>query len=307
MSPGALAIAFGPMPLGDAMLLRAGLRVAGIPWRTALRDACDVFLAMQPGDLPASRSGGPRYVVAGPRRATSVPAIFLDRWPHIGQIADVMTLLRSPAPVLPIAANTDNVLDHWRDEVAQAETSNRMIHVVTAAGPIALLDPAHRCAWLAPSAVGRLVEALGEAPVTLSPGGREPPAPTAVRASMAHVLWALALMGRWQPESLGVPPERRLKLRRWPDFGSLERRDTFLHVASRLTREPTSLQTLLALFARDKDDLLVFLAGCRLCGWLEVTDDVDDTPPPATPAAPGRMQAAVGALRRALGMRGASR
>lgn len=303
------------MPLGDAMLLRAGLRVAGIAWRTAPRETCDVFFAVSLSDLPPPVRGGPRCVIAGPRRASAVPAIFLDRWPNISQMADVIPLLRTPAREFPAAANADPMaastpaspLDRWLDEVARAETRDRMIHVATPSGPTALLDPANRCAWLAPSAVGRLAEALAEAPVTLSSVPRGNPPATAVRSSLAHVLWALALVGNWEAGALGIAADRRLKLRRWPDFGSLERRDTFLHVASKLTRQPTSLNALLAMYPKDRDDVLVFLAGCRLCGWLEVTPDIDDTPAPALPAAPGRLHAAVGALRRALGMTGATR
>ncbi|MDR6644147.1 hypothetical protein J2X57_003385 [Luteibacter sp. 1214] len=315
MSEATLAIAFGPMPLGDAMLLRAGLRLAGITWHTAPREKCDVFFAVSLGDLPPAVRGGPRCVIAGPRRASSVPAIFLDRWPNISQMSDVMSLLRTPVRDLPAAANSPHMtaalppspLDRWLDEVARAETRDRMVHVSTASGPTALLDPANRCAWLAPSAVGRLAEVLGEGQVMLSSVPRGIPPSTAVRSSLAHVLWALALTGNWQPDALGIPGDRRLKLRRWPDFGSLERRDTFLHVASRLTRHPTSLHALLTTFSKDRDDLLVFLAGCRLCGWLEVTADIDDTPPPVVAPAPSRLYAAVGAIRRALGMKEASR
>lgn len=307
MSGEALAIAFGPMPLGDAMLLRAGLRVAGIRWRTVRRESCEVFFAVSSSDLPPTRDGGPRCVVAGPRRASSAPALFLDRWPNIAQMTDVMALLTAANTESMVTSSSAAPLDHWLDEVTRAGAGDRMIEIVTATGPAALLDPANRCAWLAPAAIGGLVQVLGEAPVTLTSVPRQTPPATAMRASLAHVLWALALAGHWQPDALGMPTDHRLRLRRWPDFGSLERRDTFLHVASRLTREPTSLQALLTLFPKEHDDVLVFLAGCRLCGWLEVTADVDDTPPSALPTAPGRLQAAVGALRRALGMRGAMR
>lgn len=316
MSGTTLAIAFGPMPLGDALLLRAGLRTAGVSWRTTPRETCDIFFAIDLEDLPPPSRDGPRCVVAGARRASSLPVTFLDRWPNVGQMADAIALSRTPVRGLTAASSESDAtvagtpsspMERWLDDLAQAETSDRMIHLATRSGPVALLDPRLRCAWLAPSVAGRLAEVLDDGPVTLLGVSRVIPPTTAVRASLVHVLWALALAGRWHLDPLGLPTDRRLRLRRWPDFGSLERRDTFLRVASRLTRQPTSLRMLLANFPKEHDDLLVFLAGCRLCGWLEITADIDDTPPSTTAASPGRMHAAIGALRRALGMKEAIR
>jgi hypothetical protein len=117
----------------------------------------------------------------------------------------------------------------------------------------------------------------------------------------------VALAENWTPGMLGFGVLCQLRLRRWPDLGAIERRRTFLNVGSRLVREASTLKSLTALYPENLSDLFVFLAGCRLCGWLEVGADIDEFHTIAVPPAPSSLIAAIDALRRALGMGGVHR
>lgn len=105
------AVAFGPMPLSDVLLLRAGLRVVGMPWRTATRENCDVFFAATLDDLPPPTRSGPRSVVVGPRRPSAVSVISANAPPryanHSGPDGPSITIENRGIP-WPVSTNRSN-------------------------------------------------------------------------------------------------------------------------------------------------------------------------------------------------------
>ncbi|UPG88457.1 hypothetical protein L2Y96_13620 [Luteibacter aegosomaticola] len=304
-----LAVAFAPMPLADALLLRAGLRAAGVRWRTVPAEHCDVLLSTDLGTLPPAPSDNVVRIVAGPRRAAQPDIRFLDRWPNTTQLADTIAQGRRAAAnplrmdnTPTTAGGTPASVDAWLAHATHAGATGQRLQIDGSTGPVAWLDVAEGAGWVAPTVANALPAAMTDAFLRTQITADEAPA-EALRCSAAHVLWAIALGRPWTIAELGIEPQRRLRLKRWPDFGSLERRDTFLRVASQLIREPTSLEHLLAAHPAKQADVLALLAGCRLCGWLDVTDTFDKHAP-ARREAPtrGPLHAAMGKLRRALGM-----
>lgn len=305
---GRLSVAFAPMPLEDALLLRAALRAAGVRWRTVPVERCDVLLGTDPAALPRTPSDKVIRIVAGPRRASATDIRFLDRWPHTGQLADTIAQGQRPAnspfgDVARAAVETSPTsVDAWLAHATHAGATGQRLQIDGTAGPIAWIDATANAGWVAPAVAAALPAAMSDAALSARATAGEVPA-DALRCSMAHVLWAIALGRPWAVDELNLERHRRLRLKRWPDFGSLERRDTFLRVASQLIREPTSLDHLLAAHPARQADVLALLAGCRLCGWLDVTETFDkDAPTRRDAPARGPLHAAMGKLRRALGM-----
>lgn len=306
-----LAVAFAPMPLADALLLRAGLRAAGVRWRTVPKERCDILLATDTGALPPTPSDNVVRIIAGPRRAAPPGVRFLDRWPNTSQLADTIAQAQrassQPAPradTAPAANGTPVSVTAWLALATHTGSHGQRVQIDGGAGALAWIDVAARAGWVAPTVANALPAAMADPALRAQGTADEAPA-EALRCSAAHVLWAIALGRPWALPDLDVEPHRRLRLKRWPDFGSLERRDTFLRVASQLIREPTSLEHLLAAHPTRRADVLALLAGCRLCGWLDVTDTFDKEAPARRDAPTrGPWHAALGKLRHALGMGG---
>jgi hypothetical protein len=311
-----LAVAFAPMRLADGLLLRAGLRAAGIRVRDASVATCDVIIAMDASALPPATRPQVVRVVAGPRHPVTQPTHFIERWPNVAQLADVIAAAEAgrtqghavPLPQVPAACASasagwqPDTVDAWLALVSEATARRVTIRIDQGTAPLAGWHPRTGAGWVMPTAASSLAATMAEAPLKAVLAA-EPP-PDVVRASQAHVLWALALSQAWTLAAIGLDDRRQVRLSRWPDFGSLERRETFLRVASRLIRAPASPNALMAEHAERVEDVLAFLAGCRLCGWLELTDGRDAaTPPlPPTPAA-GPLRGTFNRLRRALGLR----
>jgi hypothetical protein len=306
-----LAVAFAPMPLADALLLRAGLRAAGVRWRTVPAERCDILLATDTEALPPPPSDQVVRIIAGPRRAAPPGVRFLDRWPNTSQMADTITQARhagtqtSPRADAPMATNgTPASVTAWQALASRAGSTGQRLRIDAGTGTLAWLDIAAQAGWVAPSVANALPTAMADTALRVHATLDNAPA-EALRCSAAHVLWAVALGRPWTVQDLDIEPHRRLRLKRWPDFGSLERRDTFLRVASQLIREPTSLDQLLAAHPAKRADVLALLAGCRLCGWLDVTETFDKEAPAHRDAPTrGPWHAALGKLRHALGMGG---
>lgn len=117
-------------------------------------------------------------------------------------------------------------------------------------------------------------------------------------------LWNFALARRWSLETLGLGVNDRIQLTRWPDFGRLERRRSFMRLTSHLSRKAVAVGELFELQLAPDNDVLALLAAVDLNGWLAIEAGSTVLAPTIVAATPERvgMFSALRSLRRILGM-----
>jgi hypothetical protein len=131
--------------------------------------------------------------------------------------------------------------------------------------------------------------------------GAGPDGAAASAQRLELLLWHVGLLV--SPE--GVLPEvrrtRRLRLARWPDFGSFGSDALQLKLSAFLVSRSYSIDELVLAAGGAGERVVAFLNACALCG-LFVSDATDDRPDPRESSAPRQFGDVVRMVRSALGM-----
>lgn len=122
---------------------------------------------------------------------------------------------------------------------------------------------------------------------------------TAYRATISEpLLWAIGV-GRSNGALLDrLAPSRPFRLRRWPNFGAIGRRDSDLRCASLLTQRELSADTLSTMTSIPLSVINTFLNAGALCGLLEEAAPAASATPLQRPAPVPQDSKLSGMLRR---------